>query len=235
MLQDWLHFSAKPYLNHTLRSESLSQQGSVCVACDQETPELFQCRDCLHQWAQCGQCMLEKHTLLPTHRFRRWTGTHFENISSSALGYVFHLGHAGKACDMGFECTLVVGDITGLHSVTVRFCRHPGCGTQSKQLLDANIFPCSEERPQTGFTFNLLRLFSLMSTESKLSAQHFYNILTCQTNPAFPQNVPDRYREFMWASREWQWLQIVKRAGSNPDVPMGTMGGDLTLHCPACP
>jgi hypothetical protein len=92
---------------------------------------------------------------------------------------------------MGFERPLVLGDITGLHSVVVRFCRHPGHGAQSKQLLDANIFHCSEERPETGFTFNVLQLFSLMSTESKLSAQRFYNILACQTNPVFPQNVPD--------------------------------------------
>jgi hypothetical protein len=135
---------------------------------------------------------------------------------------------------MGFERAVVIGDITGLHHVIVRFCRHPGRGAQSKQLLDANIFPCSDERPQTGFTFGVLRLFSLMSTESKLSAQRFYNVLACQTNPVFPQEVPDRYREFMRASREWQWLQMVKRTGSSLDLPIGSMGGDLTLRCPAC-
>jgi hypothetical protein len=235
MLQDWLNFSAKPYLYSTLKSESLSQQGSVCVVCDREEQHLFQCRDCLHQWAQCTKCLLDKHPLLPTHRFRKWTGTHFKNISSSELGYIFHLGHVGKACDMGFEHAFVIGDITGLHSVVVRFCCHPGHGAQSKQLLDANIFPCSEERPQTGFTFNVLRLCSLMSTKSKLSAQRFYNVLACQTNPVFPQEVPDCYRESMRASREWQWLQVVKRTGSSPDVPMGSIGGNLTLHCPACP
>jgi hypothetical protein len=234
MLQDWLTFSAKPYLYHTLRSESLSEQGSVCVSCDRENPDLIQCRDCLHQWAQCAECLLSKHTLLPTHRFRKWTGTHFENVSLSKLGYVFHLGHAGKACDMGFERTLVIGDITGLHSVVVRFCRHPGRGSQSKQLLDANIFPCSEERPQTGFTFNMLRLFTLLSTESKLSAQCFYNVLACQTNPVFPHEVPDWYREFMRASREWQWLQVVKQSGSSSNTSPGSVGGDLALRCPAC-
>jgi hypothetical protein len=235
MLQEWLNLSAKWYLHHTLQSKSLSQQGTVCVACDRESHDLFQCRDCLHQWAQCAQCLLEKHSLLPTHRFRSWTGMHFENVASLEIGYIFHLGHVGKACDMGFERALVIGDITGLHSVMVRFCRHPGRGGQSKQLLDANIFPCSEERPQTGFTFNVLRLFSLMSTESKLSAQRFYNVLACQTNPIFPHEVPDRYRKFMRASREWQWLQIVKRSSSSPDLPMGSAGRDLTLRCPACP
>jgi hypothetical protein len=170
-----------------------------------------------------------------THRFHQWNGTYFENIPSLALGYVFHLGHAGRACDMGFKRALVIGDITGIHTVIVRFCRHPGHGGQSHQLLDANIFPCSEDHPQTGFTFNLLRLFSLMSTESKLSAQCFYNVLVCQTNPVFPQEVPDRYREFMWASREWQWLQVVKRSGSSSQLSLGLAHGDLALHCPACP
>jgi hypothetical protein len=235
MLQDWLTFSAKPFLYNSLRSESLSQQGSVCVSCDRENQDLIQCRDCLHQWAQCAECLLGKHTLLPMHQFQKWNGTYFENISSSALGYVFHLGHAGRACDLGFERVLVIGDITGIHTVIVRFCRHPGRGGQSHQLLDANIFPCSEDRPQTGFTFNLLRLFSLMSTESRLSAQRFYNVLACQTNPVFPQEVPDRYREFMRASREWQWLQVVKRSGSSSQLSLGLARGDLALRCPACP
>jgi hypothetical protein len=68
MLQDWLTFLAKPFLYNLLRSELLSQQGSVCVLCDRENQDLIQCWDCLHQWAQCAECLLGKHTLLPTHR-----------------------------------------------------------------------------------------------------------------------------------------------------------------------
>jgi hypothetical protein len=90
---------------------------------------------------------------------------------------------------------------------------------------------------QTGFTFNVLRLFSFMSTEYKLSAQHFYNVLVCLTNSTFPQDVPDRYREFMRAVRQWQWLQTVKRSGSTTlsSTSSAIQQGDLALRCPACP
>jgi hypothetical protein len=179
--------------------------------------------------------MLAWETHLAPHAPVSQMDWHSESISPSVLGYVFHLGHVGRACDMGFERALVIGDITGLNSVNVHFCHHPGCSGQMKQLLDANIFLCSEEWPQTGFTFNVLRLFSLMSTKSKLSAQRFHNILACQTNPIFPQEVPDQYCEFMRASREWQWLQVVKRWGAHPNLSSGSAGGNLVLRCPTCP
>jgi hypothetical protein len=237
MMNDWLNSSAQSYLFNTLRSESMSEQGQTCVQCEQPSDRIFQCRDCLHQWGRCAPCLRTSHHSLPSHRYRKWVGTHFENTDSSEIGLVFQLGHAGKACDMGFERAFVLGDINGLHNVMVRFCRHPGRGSPAKQLMDANIFPCSDTRPQTGFTFNVLRLFAFMSAESKLSAQRFYNVLVCLTNSTFPQDVPDRYREFMRAVRQWQWIQTVKRSGSTSLSPSSSMTpqGDLALRCPACP
>jgi hypothetical protein len=237
MMTDWLNSSAQSYLLNTLRSESIVEQGQTCVQCEMPTDPLFQCRDCLHQWGRCAPCLRKAHQFLPSHRFRKWVGTHFENTKSSEIGLVFHLGHAGRSCDMGFEREFVLGDTNGLHGITVCFCRHPGRGSPAKQLMDANIFPCSDTRPQTGFTFTVLRLFSFMSAESKLSAQRFYNVLVCLTNSTFPQDVPDRYCEFMRAVRQWQWLQTVKRSGSTTlcSTSSATTQGDLALRCPACP
>jgi hypothetical protein len=237
MMNDWLNSSAQSFLLNTLRSESIFEQGQTCAQCEMQYNPIFQCRDCLHQWGRCAPCLRDTHQSLPSHQYRKWVGTHFENAQSSDLGYVFQLGHTGKPCDMGFECTFVLGDINGLHNITVRFCCHPGHGSPAKQLMDANIFPCSDTRPQTGFTFNVLRLFSFMSAESKLSAQRFYNVLVCLTNSTFPQDVPDRYREFMRAVRQWQWIQTVKHSGSTSLSPSSNadLQGDLVLRCPACP
>jgi hypothetical protein len=237
MLTDWLNTSASSYLLNTLRSESIHEQGLHCVQCELPCDALFQCRDCLHQWGKCAPCLRQAHFCLPGHRYRKWVGTHFENTDSSEIGFVFQLGHAGKPCDMGFERVFVLGDTNGLHNITIRFCRHPGRGSPSKQLMDSNIFPCSDLRPQTGFTFNVLRLFCFMSAKSKLSAQRFYNVLVCLTNSTFPKDVPDRYCEFMQVARQWQWLQAVKRSGSTSpsSSPSGPLQGDLALRCPACP
>jgi hypothetical protein len=236
MMTDWLNSSAQSYLLNTLRSESISAQGQTCVQCEMPSDPIFQCRDCLHQWGRCTPCLRMAHQFLPSHRFHKWVGTHFENTQSSEIGLVFHLGHVGRSCDMGFEREFVLGDTNGLHSITVHFCRHPGRGSPAKQLMDANIFPCSETRPQTGFTFTVLRLFSFMSAESKLSTQRFYNVLVCLTNSMFPQDVPDRYREFMRAVRQWQWLQTVKCSGSTTlsTTSSATTQGDLALRCLAC-
>jgi hypothetical protein len=221
MLDEWLHESAEAYLHHILASETIHDQGGGCVQCQDATGNLYQCRDCVHCWAYCRRCILGTHHSLPTHRFREWTGRSFRNICSDDIDYVFHLGHGG--------------DTNGFHTITVRYCRHPGRGSHSKQLLQARIFPCSERDPQSAFTFNVLRLFHLLSSEAKLSTQRFYNVLVYRTNPTFPSHVPDRYREFLRTSRQWQFIQSLKRAGMtaiNSDHPKA---GELAIRCPACP
>ncbi|KAG8725949.1 hypothetical protein FRC10_007607, partial [Ceratobasidium sp. 414] len=87
----------------------------------------------------------------------------------------------------------------------------------------------------SGFTFRVLRQFHLLATEAKLSAQRFYNVLVYTTSSLFPGSVPDRYREFMRATREWQFLQVLKRAGSQETLFDKERAGDLALRCPACP
>lgn len=104
-----------------------------------------------------------------------------------------------------------------------------------RQLLCARIFPASEELPATGFTFTLLKQYSLLSTIAKVTAEGFYNVLVAQTNPSFPVTVPDCYREFMRVSQQWQHLSDLKRAGGTSIQSDINSRGDLTLHCPACP
>ncbi|KAG8682153.1 hypothetical protein FRC08_015153, partial [Ceratobasidium sp. 394] len=87
----------------------------------------------------------------------------------------------------------------------------------------------------SGFTFGVLQAFSLLAGEAKLSAQRYYNVLVSLTNPAAPEVVPDRYREFTRVSREWQHLQDLKRSGSLAVQPSKQPAGDLAIRCPACP
>jgi hypothetical protein len=74
-----------------------------------------------------------------------------------------------------------------------------------------------------------------MSSEAKLSTQRFYNVLVYRTNPTFPSRVPDRYREFLRTSRQWQLLQSLKRARKTTVDGNTIQTGDLAIRCPACP
>jgi hypothetical protein len=235
MLDEWLRESAEVYLHNILASETIRDQGEGCVQCMDAMGNLYQCRDCVHCWSYCRWCILENHHSLPTHRFREWTGRCFRNISSEDIEYVFHLGHGGEPCDLGNNRKLHLGDTNGFHTLTVRYCRHPGRGSHSKQLLQARIFPCSERDPQSAFTFDVMRLFQLLATEAKLSTQRFYNVLVYRTNPTFPSRVPDRYREFLRTSRQWQLLQSLKRSGKTFIAGNTVQAGDMAIRCPACP
>lgn len=234
MINDWLAKSADRYLAQMVAAESISRQGDICSSCS-GTGQLYQCRDCLHPWARCKSCVLADHACLPSHRFRKWTGTHFTNIKSEDINYVLHLGHGGNPCTLGKDSNFVLGDVNGLHRICIRTCRHLDRGSTAKQLMEANIFPCTDDTPQTGFTFSVLRMYQLLWTEAKLSSQHFYNVLIYLTDPTFPAKVPNRYREFMRVSHQWQFLQDLKRNGLQTVQEKYWKAGQLALRCPACP
>lgn len=234
MSQDWLKGCAQQYLDRILLRETVEDLPALCQDCNAPSPT-FVCRDCLNNLLLCSACIRERHQYFPCHRFREWKGHHFVDCDSSQLGIILHLGHGGHECNLGKTCTFTLGDITGIHTLNIRFCRHPGSADSPRQLLDAQIFPCSDKRPKSGFTFTLLRKFHYLGTEAKLSSQRYYNVLVCQTNAAFPSQVPDRYREFMRTARQWDHLQDLKRAGTVDVMKLPDHPGDLALRCPACP
>lgn len=234
MMEDWLAGPAVHYLRRLIRSEAIMESQPSCLQCH-SSGTLYRCRDCQVPRAQCSTCLKDSHRLSPSHRIRRWTGDHFEDCELPQLGFVFELGHNGQDCNLGSLQSFTLVDITGIHKISVRFCRHKNSGDHARQLMDARIYPASDEAPTTGFTFALLKQFSLLTVIAKVPAEGYYNVLVSQTNPCFPQQVPDRYREFMRVSRQWQHLCDLKRSGFTSIDGTSTQTGDLALRCPACP
>lgn len=148
MSHEWLKGCAQRYLNQILICESSGNVESSCDDCNAPCPR-FICRDCLNNALLCAACIRRCHKHFPCHRFGEWKGQHFEDIDSSKFGLILHLGHGGNECNLGKTMVFTLGDITGIHSLNVRFCRHPGSVDFPKQLLDAQIFPCSDKRPKT--------------------------------------------------------------------------------------
>ncbi|CAE6415368.1 unnamed protein product [Rhizoctonia solani] len=143
-------------------------------------------------------------------------------------------GHGGRECKLGLDCEFTLGSTYGIEEVPFRFCRHSGALPEAEQLIEAGIYPCSDEIPSSGFTFDALRTFHLLSCEGKLSAQRYYNVLVHRTNTCNPDKVPDRYREFLRVSRQWMLLMDLKRSGAQTARPSSN-NPDLALRCPACP
>ncbi|KAG1877557.1 hypothetical protein F4604DRAFT_1924204 [Suillus subluteus] len=131
---------------------------------------------------------------------------------------------------------LVIVHSTGVYSHSVSWCQCPGAEkAHHLDLMKARLFPASLTRPRSAFTFDVLDNFLIDALECKTSAMSFYQKLRRFTNNAFPDKIPDRYRELMRVSRIWRDLVNRKRFGFGHDMERSPGPGDLALYCPACP
>ncbi|KAG9315413.1 hypothetical protein JVU11DRAFT_4564 [Chiua virens] len=181
---------------------------------------------------------------LATIPVQQWNGRFYEGIALKELGFSLNLGHNGKVCPAsgngGAEWSsdqFVIVDSAGIFTHSVKWCGCNGALVENKhlQLLQCGLFPASITKPQTAFTFRVLDEFLVDALECKTSASSFYMKLKRLTNNAFPDSLPDRYRELMRVSRMWRDLCNRKRAGFGHDTNMGLNTGALALFCPACP
>ncbi|KAH9829608.1 uncharacterized protein C8Q71DRAFT_863183 [Rhodofomes roseus] len=101
------------------------------------------------------------------------------------------------------------------------------------QLWGAGLWPASFSRPQTAFTVHVLGFFSHLTFQAKTTAHDFYGTLRRITSNAFFEDVKDRYREFMTAHRQFNYVHTLKRFAF--DVKKKLEAGCLALRCPACP
>ena len=108
---------------------------------------------------------------------------YFVKTSLKELGLRIQLGHAGEPClTPGRKCSkMIVGDITGFHEVSVRFCAcYDSDGSflyAWQQLLRMGWFPATQERPTTVFTFRLLNFLHQLNLQAKTSLYDFHRTL----------------------------------------------------------
>ncbi|KAI6013013.1 hypothetical protein EDC04DRAFT_2870857 [Pisolithus marmoratus] len=105
----------------------------------------------------------------------------------------------------------------GIFTHEISWCSCPGS--------DLNYWHLDISKPKTAFTFDVLNHFLVDALECKTSAMSFYQKLKWLTNNAFPDRVPDRYRELMRVSQLWRDLKHRK---------WFVFGGTCPF-CPACP
>ena len=200
---------------------------------------------------------MQAHQTAPFHWAQEWTGQFFARKDLCKLGLVYTLGHAGDICpstlgdDGGIR--FIVVDVNGIHTTRLRFCSCPGSGTHARQLTKARLFPATIERPETAFTFDVLKQFHIHCFESKRSAFDYIGALRRMTDNTGTEVVPvrllsysvylsnicgqDPYSQFLRVVRIWRVLTMEKHSGQVHTVDGVTphVLGSLLVRCPACP
>ncbi len=118
---------------------------------------------------------------------QKWTGTFFSKHSLFELGLRIQVGHPSGTCPNPSPSRrpLLVGDLNGLHFLTVDYCgcMHGGSpDRQDYQLLRHRIFPVTLREPRTAFTFNMLELFHELTLQGKTTAYDFYRSVERRTD-----------------------------------------------------
>ncbi|KAL0058117.1 hypothetical protein AAF712_015211 [Marasmius tenuissimus] len=178
----------------------------------------------------------------PLHWAEEWNGMYFERKDPSELGLIISLGHNGGRCPaIGHPCsplTFTIVDCNGIHTAKVEYCQCPNAPNRFQQLLEARLFPASVDKPETTFTFELLKDNHLHGLSSKKTSHDFMYALRMKTDNAFPEYVKNPIHEFNRVARLWRTLLIVKRCGGwhglDSHFPL-RKGGCLAFPCFACP
>ena len=181
----------------------------------------------------CGDedAEVEQERSLPHER-----DTDDEDLDFDTAGLSSAAMRVPKGADGRGNLWMTLVDITGVHFIPVHFCTCPNAPPKYIQLLRHALYPVSYDRPQTAFTFRVLKDFDLDNLETKGTAQRYYAKLCRLTNNAFPHAVPDRYRELLRVIREWRNLTARKRAGFIGERLDDNVGpGQLVPFCPSCP
>ncbi|KAK7455801.1 hypothetical protein VKT23_010833 [Stygiomarasmius scandens] len=201
----------------------------------------YRCLGCEDSRLYCKSCVVRNHRDLPFHKLQEWRNHFFQPTTLYSLGAIFQVGHpTGAACLCEASSPLqdlVVLDVTGVHTIRVRYCT---CQTQQarwKQLFRSRLFPATQDIPSTVATFRLLQHFHILSFMSKVSAREYYFTLERLSDNTSTVAVPDRYRELLRMVRQWRLLKTLKRhgRGHDPEGYTATQPGECALLCPACP
>ncbi|THU94960.1 hypothetical protein K435DRAFT_667355, partial [Dendrothele bispora CBS 962.96] len=244
VLKKWAETSVDSYLAELLRIDgrhySISQ--ITCPDCSTSVVLVgYRCLGCEDSQLYCKACLVKKHTPNPFHKIQHWNGTFFCRDTLHNLGFVLSLGHpTGQiypCSSLAPVKTLVVLDMTGVHTLNVLYCHCFQAQDEVRQLLRSQLYPATQTSPRTAATFRLLEHFHLLSFVSKVSAREYYCSLERMTDNTSSVSVLDRYRELLRMVRQWRLLKLLKRHGRGHDETgyAGTKRGECVVRCAPCP
>ncbi|KAI0338086.1 hypothetical protein BDW22DRAFT_1338518 [Trametopsis cervina] len=212
-----------------------------CSRCQTCPSALYRCAECFRHPPYCKECIVAVHACNPLHRVEEWmeSRAYWRTTTLKALGTVINLGHGVERCAKAFRepWSVCIVNERGLQDVWISFCECARDGklvnSESKQLLEAGLWPGSWRQPRTAFSLEVLDDFQLLSTQGTITAQDYLTCLERKTDGVRPGDVKSRYREFLFAIRQHHFIKLCMRKGVTPS--RGLEYGSLATLCPACP
>jgi hypothetical protein len=180
-----------------LATEVVDEAGAVCL-CGSGNMADFRCRECFASRPSCQACIVQSHLHHPFHRIQKWNGQFFDPTNLHSLGYRLRLGHHGQPCPNRSQLSsrpgrlVVIAHINGFHTLNVEFCQCESSSTSPEfvQLMHAEMFPATIQRPETAFTFELLKNWHVHTLTSKKSGHDYHEALRRLTNAVSLTDVP---------------------------------------------
>ncbi|KAI0741518.1 hypothetical protein C8Q80DRAFT_1221541 [Daedaleopsis nitida] len=243
--QEWLPLRQE-FLDELLRfhgGEHAVDTGDACCAtCEEPSSSLLHCVDCASRTVHCPNCILIAHKHLPLHKLEQWNTKMWVKRELRDLGLVVQLGHDGLKCPHPAENTqrLVIGDVSGIHQVQVRFCKCLNAEDefthQWVQVFRTGWFPAMTNRPAMAFTFRMLSAFHELNLWAKMNLYDYWHSLERLTDNTGSGARLNRYTQATHVMRLWRHLTSLKRGARahDPSGARGTQDGQLALECPAC-
>ncbi|KAL0071315.1 hypothetical protein AAF712_001171 [Marasmius tenuissimus] len=223
------------------------------------------CYECLSLPLLCERCWVAAHKHNPLHWAHVWCEDGFfvkydisalelPTVSSPSLNHdgnvcpktkapSIPLGHDGNVCPKAKAShSLIVTDFNGVHSTRVIYCDCKQGGHRDKwtQLYMNDLLPSTVLKPQSCFTFRLMHQFHLLRVQTTVNPFDYIKTLRRMSNNVFTGDVPDLYKQFMNATRVWDFLQDERRAGVHHELwkylkLSQRPANDLIVECPSCP
>lgn len=178
--------------------------GGYCQPDDGKPPLFYRCQECLgHDHFLCEYCCKMRHAALPFHRLDRWdpSDSTLSQCTLSDIGFVYKLGHDGGACHQSAGIFFIppqmhnikIMHTNGIHRLKVSYCSCISTD-QHVQLLRHGLFPATEKRAQTAFSFATLDQFIRFNLISKISGLDYCQNMQYTTDGVLPQTAPVRQR-----------------------------------------
>lgn len=112
-----------------------------------------------------------------------------EIFTAEAGGLSFGIFKPPALLDPNGKPWFLIVHTTGVHYLSVKFCRCRAHEQDHMQLLDRSLYPATQRRPRTAFTFQLLDDFYIENLECKTSARNYYSKLCRLTSNTSPHLV----------------------------------------------
>ncbi|KAK6966338.1 CxC2 domain-containing protein [Favolaschia claudopus] len=130
-------------------------------------------------------------------------------------------------------------DFPTIHDVKYRYC---ACDLSDRmnnlqQLLRTGWYPASTVDPATCATLKTLESFRLLNVVGDLTVHDFVRVMEQCTDASGLEELPDRRKGFGRMSRQFAFVQRMKRAGRAHDAGglESTTRGECAVLCWACP